>query len=84
MKNNYVITIVILALFLLLGVSLGSSITMFILFLIRSDNLMAVISYLLLGIFTILIIVLMGIIYRYRQIIFINQIEEIADEKENH
>ena len=44
---------------------------------------MAIVSYLLLGIFTILIIVLMGVIYRYRQIVFNNQIEEIENEEES-
>lgn len=83
MKNKTVIIITILTLFLLLGISLGSSITMFIIFLMKNDNMMAIVSYLLLGIFTILIIVLMGVIYRYRQIVFNNQIEEIENEEES-
>ena len=83
MKNKTVIIITILTLFLLLGISLGSSITMFIIFLTKNDNMMAIVSYLLLGIFTILIIVLMGVIYRYRQIVFNNQIEEIENEEES-
>ena len=81
--DKTVIIITILTLFLLLGISLGSSITMFIIFLTKNDNMMAIVSYLLLGIFTILIIVLMGVIYRYRQIVFNNQIEEIENEEES-
>ena len=83
MKNRNIIIIIILTLFLLLGISLGSSITMFVIFLTKNDHMMAIVSYLLLGIFTLLTIILMGVIYRYRQIVFINQIEDIENEEES-
>ena len=83
MKNRNIIIIIILTLFLLLGISLGSSITMFVIFLTKNDHMMAIVSYLLPGIFTLLTIILMGVIYRYRQIVFINQIEDIENEEES-
>ena len=56
--------------FLLLGITLGTSITTFILFLDKSDHFLAIISYLCLGIFTLLVVVLMYLLYRYRELLF--------------
>ena len=70
MEKNKKGTMIILPIFLLLGILLGTSITSFILFLNRSDNLLAVISYLFLAVFALLAIVTMFIINKYH--LFIN------------
>lgn len=68
--------------FLLLGLVLGTSITGFILFLINSDHILAIISYLFLGIFTILVIVMMYLLYRYKDVMFNKKSEVKINEKE--
>ena len=59
-----------MVLLLVLGIFLGSSITSFILFLIKNNNLLAIISYLCLAIFTLLIIFMMYLLTKYREILF--------------
>lgn len=84
MKNRNGLITLVMTMFLLLGLTLGTSITMFILFLNKSDHLLAVISYLFLGIFTLLVIVLMYLINKYKNIIFNkSQSEEINNEETN-
>ena len=74
--------ILILTMFLVLGLILGTSITGFILFLTKSDHILAIISYLFLGIFTLLTIVMMSLIYKYRRIMFTkNDREEQQNEE---
>ena len=69
--------------FLLLGIILGTSITTFILFLNKSDHFLAIISYLCLAIFTLLIILLMYLLSKYRLVLFNkNQSEELAHEEQ--
>ena len=84
MKRNGLITL-IMSMFLLLGLVLGTSITTFILFLNKSDHFLAIISYLCLGIFTLLVILLMYLLYKYRLVIFNkNQSEDnLHEEQEN-
>ena len=83
MRRNSVITLV-MAMFLLLGLILGTSITTFILFLNKSDHFLAIISYLCLGIFVILVIILMYLINKYRGTLFNkNQSEENISEETN-
>ena len=83
MKNRNALVIFLLSLFLILGLILGTSITGFILFLLKSDHILAIISYLFLGIFTILIIVMMYIFNKYRNVIFSksNKEEQQNEEK---
>ena len=83
MKRNGVITLV-MSMFLLLGLTLGTSITMFILFLNKSDHLLAILSYLILGIFVVLIIVLMYLINKYKDIIFTKKKSEENSNEESH
>lgn len=83
MKNRNGIIALMMSMFLLLGILLGTSITAFILFLNKSDHFLAIISYLCLVIFTLLIIVMMYVIYKYRSLIFNKtNIEEVKNEKE--
>ena len=70
MKSRNAVIGLLMGMFLLLGLLLGTSITTFILFLIKSDHFLAIISYLCLVIFTLLIIVLMYLLYKYRALIF--------------
>ena len=84
MKNRNGVVALVMSMFLLLGLTLGTSITTFILFLNKSDHLLAIISYLCLGIFTLLTIVLMYLLYKYRTLIFNKtQSEEINHEEES-
>ena len=83
MKRNGVITLV-MSMFLLLGITLGTSITMFILFLNKSDHLLAILSYLILGIFVVLIIVLMYLINKYKDIIFTKKKSEENSNEESY
>lgn len=84
MKNRNGLITLTMSMFLLLGLTLGTSITTFILFLNKSDHLLAIISYLCLGIFTILVIVQMYLLNKYRIVIFNkNQSEENHNEEEN-
>ena len=73
-----------MAMFLLLGITLGASITMFILFLNKSDHFLAIISYLCLGIFTLLAITLMYLINKYRNLLFNKSISEEIENEENN
>ena len=83
MKRNGVITLV-MSMFLLLGLTLGTSITMFIIFLNKSDHILAIISYLFLGIFTILIILLMYLLNKFKNVLFNKtQSEESPNEETN-
>ena len=84
MKNRKGLITLTMSMFLLLGIMLGTSITTFILFLNKSDNLLAIISYLCLGIFVVLIIVQMYLLNKYRIVIFNkNQSEENNNEEDN-
>ena len=84
MKNRNGVIALTMSMFLLLGLTLGTSITMFILFLNKSDHLLAIISYLCLGIFVVLVIVQMYLLNKYRIVIFNrNQSEENNNEEEN-
>ena len=84
MKNRNGVITLVMSMFLLLGLALGASITMFILFLNKSDHLLAIMSYLCLGIFTLLVILLMYLLYKYRNLIFNkNQSEENSNEETN-
>ncbi len=84
MKSRNGIITLVMSMFLLLGLTLGTSITTFILFLNKSDHFLAIISYLCLGIFVILVIVLMYLLNKFRNIIFNkNQSEEISNEETN-
>ena len=84
MKNRNGVVALVMSICLLLGISLGASITMFILFLNKSDHFLAIISYLCLGIFTLLVIVLMYLINKYRNLIFNkSQSEENSNEEAN-
>ena len=65
MERNKKGMMILLPIFLLLGVLLGTSITSFILFLNKNDNLLAVISYLFLAVFTLLAIVTIFVINKY-------------------
>ena len=81
-KNRNKLIVLILSMFLLLGIILGTSITTFILFLNKSDHFLAIISYLCLVIFTLLIILLMYLLSKYRIVLFNkNQSEELAHEE---
>ena len=83
MKRTGVITLV-MSMFLLLGLTLGTSITMFIIFLNKSDHILAIISYLFLGIFTILIILLMYLLNKFKNVLFNKtQSEESPNEETN-
>ena len=84
MKNRNGVIALVMSMFLLLGLTLGTSITMFILFLNKSDHLLAIISYLCLGIFTILVIVLMYLLYKYRNMIFVKPVNEEINNEETH
>lgn len=70
MRNRNGVIALVMSMFLLLGITLGTSITTFILFLDKSDHFLAIISYLCLGIFTLLVVVLMYLLYRYRELLF--------------
>ena len=70
MKNRNGVIALVMSMFLLLGIALGTSITTFILFLNKSDHFLAIISYLCLGIFTLLVVVLMYLLYKYRELLF--------------
>ena len=70
MRNRNGVIALVMSMFLLLGITLGTSITTFILFLNKSDHFLAIISYLCLGIFTLLVVVLMYLLYRYRELLF--------------
>ena len=84
MKNRKGLITLTMSMFLLLGLTLGTSITTFILFLNKSDHLLAIISYLCLGIFVVLVIVQMYLLNKYRIVIFNkNQSEENHNEEEN-
>lgn len=65
MERNKKGMMIILPIFLLLGALLGTSITSFILFLNKSDNLLAVISYLFLAIFVLVTVIAMFVINKY-------------------
>ena len=84
MKNRNGLIALVMSICLLLGISLGASITMFILFLNKADHFLAIISYLCLGIFTLLVVVLMYLITKYRNLIFNkSQSEENSNEETN-
>ena len=57
---------------------------MFILFLNKSDHLLAILSYLILGIFVVLVIVLMYLINKYKDIIFTKKKSEENSNEESH
>ena len=83
MKNRNGLITLTMSMFLLLGIMLGTSITTFILFLNKSDHLLAIISYLCLGIFVVLVIIQMYLLNKYRVVIFNkNQSEENKNEEE--
>ena len=84
MKNRNGVIALVMSMFLLLGLALGTSITMFILFLNKSDHLLAIMSYLCLGIFTLLVIVLMYLLYKYRNLIFVKPVNEENTNEESH
>ena len=84
MKNRNGVITLVMAMFLLLGITLGASITMFILFLNKSDHFLAIISYLCLGIFTLLAITLMYLINKYRNLLFNKSISEEIENEENN
>ena len=84
MKNRNGVIALVMSMFLLLGLALGTSITMFILFLNKSDHLLAIMSYLCLGIFTLLVIVLMYLLYKYRNLIFVKPMNEENTNEESH
>ena len=80
-KNSSLVLLMILL--LVAGVFLGTSITTFILFLRKSDHLLAVISYLCLGIFTLTAIISIYLVYRFRRYIIKTPVDEdLEDEKE--
>ena len=82
MKNRNGLITLVMSMFLLLGLTLGTSITMFIIFLQKSDQFLAIIAYLLLGVFTLLVILLMYLINKYRNLIFNkSKSEEINNEE---
>ena len=84
MKNSKAISTLILMMFLLLGLTLGTSITTFILFLNKSDNLLAIISYLFLAIFCLLVIVFMYLMNKTKNITFKQETkEENGNEEQN-
>ncbi len=70
MENKNKSKMILFPLFLLLGILLGTSITSFILFLNRSDNLLAILSYLFLAVFTLLAIITIFLINKFH--LFIN------------
>ena len=82
MKNRNRLVALVMSMFLLLGLILGTSITTFILFLNKSDHFLAIISYLCLGIFTLLVIVLMYLIFKYRYVIFNKSLSEENNNEE--
>ena len=84
MKNRNGVIALVMSMFLLLGLALGTSITMFILFLNKSDHFLAIMSYLCLGIFTLLVIVLMYLLYKYRNLIFVKPMNEENTNEEGH
>ena len=57
MKNKKILIILILILLLILGLFLGGSITTFILFLNKHDDLLAILSYIFLSLFTLVTII---------------------------
>ena len=82
MKSRNGLITLVMSMFLLLGLTLGTSITMFIIFLQKSDQFLSIIAYLLLGVFTLLVILLMYLINKYRNLIFNkSKSEEINNEE---
>ena len=78
-KENKPLIILTLSLLLLLGLFLGASITLFILFLQNHDDLLAIISYLCLVVFIVILIIEMYLFYVHRHQIFKKK-EEIENE----
>ena len=73
MKKNKIVIILFPLMMLLLGLSLGASITTFILFLSKHDDLLAVISYICLALFSLFIIVSMFVFIQYRGKLFLTK-----------
>lgn len=71
-----------MSLFLLLGLSLGTSITTFILHLNNTDKILSIISYFCLALFSLLSIVLAMVIAKYSRIMFNNQNEKEENQNE--
>ena len=81
MKSRRGLIALIMVLLLVLGLFLGSSITSFILFLNKNNNLLAILSYLCLAIFTLLLILLMFIMMKYREVLFKKSNEDTQYEE---
>lgn len=71
MKRNKPLIFLFLVLMLLLGLSIGGSITTFIFFLEKSDHLLAIIAYALLALFTLLIIITTFLFFQYKDKLFV-------------
>ena len=84
-RNNNVIIITALGLLLVLGLLLGASITTFVLFLSSHNDLLAILSYLCLIVFVLVLIVDMYIFVNFRHQIFVsknNKKKELENENE--
>ena len=73
MKKRKTILISVLFILLLLGLFLGGSITTFILFLNKHENLLAILSYLFLIVFIIFLMLEMFLFIHYRDDIFLRK-----------
>ena len=71
MKKNKLVFILFLASMLCLGLTLGVSITSFILFLNKNDNLLSILAYIFLALFALFIVITMFIFYQYKNKLFV-------------
>ena len=71
MKRNSPIILLFLVLMLLLGLSIGGSITTFIFFIEKNDMLLAIIAYALLAVFTLLIVISVFLFFQYKDKLFV-------------
>ena len=82
MKKNKLVFILFLSSMLCLGLTLGASITSFILFLSKNDNLLAILAYIFLALFALFIVVTMFIFYQYKNKLFvIKEGQQYEEEK---
>ena len=81
MKKNKTIFALFLASMLSLGLTLGASITSFILFLNKNDSLLAILAYIFLALFALFIVITMFIFYQYKNKLFVVK-EGIQNEEE--
>ena len=82
MKKRKTVLISVLLILLLLGIFLGGSITTFILFLNKHEDLLAILSYLFLIVFILFLMLELFLFMHYRHLIFLNKEGQTSYEEE--